>query len=80
MLLRGDFEAFTAVDPAVDAVFGRPVPPDLVRARFGKTHGWRAFQRKTVKRWLSWIRRSSFSDSDRVFLSQVVYKSLGVDP
>jgi hypothetical protein len=77
-LIDGKFDNFAIVPD--DPMFGRPVPHSAIRARFDCDRTYRLFVGRTHRRWLKWIVKSKMSDSDKIFLSGVLYATLGDDP
>lgn len=79
MILDNDFGALVEDGPT-DGTTGRPVPNELLVhlwvEKHGGKQGWDAFCSRTVKRWVKFIKKTNFSESDKYFLGGILFKAL----
>jgi hypothetical protein len=77
IILENDFESFCETD--TDGYFCRTVPHAFLRDLFAEKVGFDAFCCKTNKKLVKWLKKTNFSESDKVFIANSMRFSLGLD-
>jgi hypothetical protein len=67
-------------DPDFQVVFGYFPPEGQIRARFSSDNKFRLWRHRTLKRYLPWVTRAPYSDSDKLLISGGLYHALGEQP